>query len=157
MFIASAMLCSNLHFFDSLSLLSSTVWMYFSISSMGSGVFVSLSTSFIVFVTLCSSSSHINWSCEPKQRHGSGGLSYGVTQTPLGYGVCSICGRISSLNGGLFLLGHEPIVNGFLGLAPPQFDGGNHSLPYFEEFHYLHPLIFCHQSFPVCFEEFHYL
>merc|ERR1712240_812436 len=128
MFIASAMLCSNLHFFASSSSLSSTVWMYFSISSMGSGVFISLSMSFIVFVILCSSSSHINWSCEPKPRHCSGGLSYGGTQTPLRYGVCSICGRITSLNGGLFLLGHEPIVNGFLGLAPLHVDGRNVSL-----------------------------
>merc|ERR1712240_696135 len=128
MFIASAVLCSNLHFFASSSSLSSTVWMYFSISSMGSGVFVSLSTSFVVFVTLCSFSSHSNWSCEPKSRHGSGGSSYGGTQTPLGYGVCSICGRITSLNGGLLLLGHEPIVNGFLGLASLHIDGENVSL-----------------------------
>merc|ERR1712240_48596 len=124
MFIASAVLCSNLHFFASSSSLSSTVWMYFSISLMGSGVFVSLFTSFIVFVTLCSSSSHINWSCEPKPHHGSGGASYGGTQTPLGHGVCSSCGRITSFNGGLFLLSQEPIGNGFLGLAPLHFDSG---------------------------------
>merc|ERR1712240_520383 len=128
MFIASAVLCSNFHFFASSSSLSSTVWIYFSISLMGSGVFVSLSTSFIVFITLCFSSSHINWSCEPKPRHGSGGSSYGGTQTPLGHCVCSSCGRITSLNGGLFLLGQEPIVNGILGLAPLHFDGGNVSL-----------------------------
>merc|ERR1712101_64634 len=104
---------------------------------MGSGVFVSLSTSFIVFVTLCSSSSYdgilsarksINWSCEPNSHHGSRGSSYGGTQTPSGHGVWCSCGRITSLNGGLFLLGQEPIGKGLLGLAPRLFDSGNVSL-----------------------------
>ena len=91
---------------------------------------------FVVFVTLCSSSHNgilserksINWSCEPKPHHGSCGSTYGGTQTPFWHGVCSSCGRITSLNGGLFLLGHEPIGKGFLGLAPWLFDGGNVSL-----------------------------
>merc|ERR1711867_304428 len=101
--------------------------MYFSISLMGSGDFISLSKSFIVFVTLCSSSSYdgifsarnsINWSCEPNPHHGSSGSSYGGTQTPSAPGAWYSCGRNPSLNGGLFLLGHGPVGKGFFGLAP---------------------------------------
>merc|ERR1712177_110835 len=98
--------------------------MYFPISSMGSSFFV-------VSVTLCSSPlgitserKSINSFSEPNPHQGSGGSSYGGTQTPLGHGVCGSCGRTTSLNGGLFLLGQKPTGNGSLGLAPLLLEGG---------------------------------